>query len=374
METSDREATWTQNVWAGSYLDGRSAARQQATIRVLRMGLQVSTENQDTFWWPYAEIRQTQGFYVGEQVRLERGGEIPEALLVSDVSFLSALRRMAPEWAARFHDPGQHRRRARLTFLAGIGVIGILLAIYLWGIPAAAAVVASHVPVAWEERLGGEIVQHLAPEGKRCTDPRRLQVIDALLATLTAPLPRRAYTFRVIVVNDGGLNAFAAPGGYIVLFRGLLDRTQTAEELAGVLAHEVQHILQRHATRALLQHASTGLLLTALAGDAGGAMVYGLQGAHVLGTLRYSRRHEYEADVEGMRMLLEAWIDPGGMIAFFELLQREGKDAPGPLQYISTHPSTEDRIQRLKSLAGQSEHGSVKLLPDYDWRDMRKIC
>lgn len=360
--------------WEGYYLDGRTAARYRAAIRLMRGGLQVTTEGGTTLWWPYGEVRQTQGFYAGEQVRLERGGEIPEALLVSDVAFLTALHRVAPELAARFHDPTRRRMRVRLTLLAALAVIGITAALYLWGIPGLAALVASRVPVSWEERLGEAVVESLAPPGKRCADATRARVINDIVTTLTAPLPGSPYTFRVMVVNDPTVNAFAAPGGYIVLFRGLLERTRTAEELAGVLAHELQHILQRHATRALLQHASTGLLLAALAGDASGAMAYGLESARTLGTLRYSRRNEEEADAEGLRMLLAAGVDPAGMIEFFEVLRKQGGDAPGLLAYLSTHPSPADRIAGLRALAGQSQRTPVKLLPGSDWGDIKKIC
>ncbi len=360
--------------WQGYYLDGKTAARHRATIRLMQSGLEVTTDSGTTLWWPYEEIRQTQGFYAGEQVRLERGGETPEVLLVSDAAFLTALHRVAPRLATYFHDPARRKLRTKLTLLAALGAIGIATALYLWGIPAMAALVASRVPVSWEERLGQAVVEHLAPPEKRCADPTRARMIGDISATLIAPLPRPPYTFRVMVVNDPTVNAFAAPGGYVVIFRGLLERTRSAEELAGVLAHELQHILQRHATRALLQHASTGLLIAALAGDASGAMTYGLESARALGTLRYSRQNEEEADAKGMRMLLAAGIDPAGMIAFFEVLRKEGGEAPGLLAYLSTHPNPGDRIESLKSLAGQSQRTPVKLLPDYDWRDITKIC
>lgn len=360
--------------WEGYYLDGRTAARHRATIRLMQSGLEVTTASGTTLWWPYEEIRQTQGFYAGEQVRLERGGETPEVLLVPDAAFLTDLHRIAPKLARRFHDPTRRRMRARLTLLAALGAIGVATVLYVWGIPALAALVASRVPVSWEERLGQAVVEHLAPPEKRCADPTRGRLIDDIVATLTAPLPRPPYTFRVMVVNNSTVNAFAAPGGYIVIFRGLLERTRTAEELAGVLAHELQHILQRHATRALLQHASTGLLIAALAGDASGAMTYGLESARALGTLRYSRRNEEEADTEGIRMLLAAGVDPAGMIAFFEVLRKQGGETPGLLTYLSTHPSPADRMESLKALAAQSQRRPVKLLPDYDWRDITKIC
>jgi len=175
-------------------------------------------------------------------------------------------------------------------------------------------------------------------------------------------------------VNDSTINAFAAPGGYIVLYRGLLEKTQTAEELAGVLAHELQHIFKHHVTQALIQHVSTGLLLAAITGDTSKATAYGLESARLLGILRYSRQSEEEADAAGMRMLLESGIDPKGMIAFYELLTKSTSETSSILKYLSTHPSTGDRIKNLKSLVEQSQPKSVKLLKGYDWSNIKKIC
>jgi len=361
--------------WEGYYLDGRSAARHRAAIRLMRSGLEVTTEA-GTLWWPYPEIRQTQGFYAGEVVRLERGGEIPEALLVSDAAFLTALHRVAPELATRFHDPARRRARAKLTLLAALAVIGITTALYLWGIPAIAGIVASQVPASWEEGLGEAVIEHLAPPPKRCTDPTLARAIDEITLTLTRTLPASPYTFRVTVVDNPTVNAIAAPGGFIVLFRGLVEQTQTPEELAGVLAHEVQHIVSRHATRMLVQNASTGLLLGALTGDASGAMRFGLEGARVLGILRYSRGHEEEADLEGIRMLITARIDPAGLVRFFESLKEKEREREMPafLTYLSTHPTTADRVERLKSLAAQADGQWITLLPDLQWREINQLC
>jgi len=358
--------------WQGHYLDGRTAVRQPVAVRIMRSALEVITENGTTLWWPFAEIRQTQGFYAGEEVRLEKGGEIAEVLLVSDPAFLSALHRLAPEVATRFHNPSRRRLRAKLTVVAAFAVIGITAALYLWGIPALSAAVARRLPVSWEEQLGRSVVDELAPLEEQCTDPIRTQAIEEIMTTLTGPLPHSPYTFRVIVADDPTVNAFAAPGGYIVVLKGLVKKTQSAEELAGVLAHEMQHIEKRHATRMVIQNASTGLLIAALAGGGSDA---GLEGARTLGILRYSRHHEEEADAEGFRLLVAANIDPRGMMTFFESLQEEeGKDTPGFLKYVSTHPNTMERIERLRSMAGHAKGNFVKLLPQYDWKDMHKIC
>jgi beta-barrel assembly-enhancing protease len=340
----------------------------------MRLGLEVTTPGGWTRFWPYDEIRQTQGFYEGEEVRLERGVEPTEALLIPDTAFLVSLHEAAPHQAARFHNPIRRPSRMRLAILAVVAVIGITGALYLWGIPALAAAVAPTVPVAWEEQLGQAAVAHLAPKELVCEDPFRQQALDAIVARLAATIQRSPYTFRVVVVNRREVNALAAPGGFIVVFRGLLERTRTPEELAGVFAHEMQHVVQRHATRALIQHVSTGLLITALSGDLSGPLAYGLQSARVLGQLQYSRRAEAEADAEGMKMLLTARIDPAGMTGFFEALMTTEKQPRTVLRYLSTHPSTPDRIERLKALAAQAPSAPVKLVPDYDWSDIRQMC
>jgi predicted Zn-dependent protease len=255
-----------------------------------------------------------------------------------------------------------------------VAVIGLTAGLYFWGIPALAAALAPAVPVTWEEQLGQAAVAHLAPPGVACDDPARQAVLDAIVARLAATVPRSPYSFHVVVVNRPEVNALAAPGGYVVAFRGLVQHTRSPDEMAGVLAHEMQHVLQRHATQALIQHASVGLLITAVTGDVMGPLAYGLQSARVLGQLQYSRRAEREADAEGMKMLLAARIDPAGMIGFFETLKADERPR-SVLKYLSTHPSTGDRIERLRTLAARERPGApVRLLPGVDWNDMKGIC
>ena len=363
-----------QYEWQAYYLDGQTAIRHPATVRLMRQGLEVQAPGGWTRFWPYAELRQTQGFYEGEEIRLERGGDLSEALLIPEVGFLASLNAVAPELAGRFHDPGRRTQRVRLTILAAVAVVGITGALYLWGIPALALLVAPRVPVAWEERLGRSAIDYLAPQELVCHDPRRQQALDAIVARLAATAPTSPYTFRLFVVNRPDVNALAAPGGYLVVFRGLLERTHSPEELAGVLAHEMQHVMQRHTTQAVIQHTSTGLLLAALTGDMTGPLAYGLQSARVLGQLQYSRRAEGHADEEGLRMLQAARIDSAGMIHFFETLLKEDRQPAKLLKYLATHPSPIDRIERLKVLAADAPRPPVPLLPDTDWDDIKKIC
>jgi predicted Zn-dependent protease len=324
--------------------------------------------------WPLVQVRQTQGFYAGEQVRLERGGDLAETLLVGDAAFLSALRAVAPDAARAFHDPARRRWRPGLAALAAVAAVALSLGLYLWGIPALAAVAAERVPVSWEVALGETAMAQLAPPARRCVDPPRQRRIDEIVAVLLRPLPDPGYPFRVTVVDHPMVNAFATPGGFVVVFRGLLERTESAEELAAVLAHEVQHVLHRHATRAIFRQASTGILIAALVGDVSGVVAFGLESARLLGDLRHSREAEHEADRDGVRMLHAARVDAQGMLAFFRAMQEQEGASPAAMRYLSTHPTAGDRLQALAALAAQAPQPPVKLLPDYDWSDLVRIC
>jgi predicted Zn-dependent protease len=245
--------------------------------------------------------------------------------------------------------------------------------LYFWGLPALASFLAPRIPVAWEEQLGQSVIRQLAPPDAQCSDSVRVRKVEEILAVLASSVPQAPYAFRVIVVNHHTVNALALPGGTIIVFRGLLDKTRTPEELAGVLAHEVQHILRRHPTRALLQQLSMKVLLAVAVGDAKG-LSYGLEGARVLGMLRYSRQYEEEADEGAVRTLVASGIDPRGLASFFEVIQSDRESSVTIPAYLSTHPDMEVRIQRLRTLAAGAPAPRTRLLPGYEWQDMHGFC
>ena len=283
------------------------------------------TEKGGTLFWPYEEIRWSGSMSDDGQMRVERGGEIPEVLLVPASLFIQAVRFAAPEQARRFDKRGSRGSRLLKILGSAVGAGVVLLALYLWGIPALASVIAPHVPLKWEENLGQGVVEYFAPRARQCRDPVCTQAINEIMRRLNASASNSRYTFRVIVVNDPMINALAAPGGYILIFRGLLERTETPEELAGVLAHEMQHVLHGHATRQILQHASINVLLTAMTGDASSAMSYGLGAASTLGLLRYGRQYEEEADREAIRLLAVGQDRPDGTGQILRDYEKRGR-------------------------------------------------
>ncbi len=171
-----------------------------------------------------------------------------------------------------------------------------------------------------------------------------------------APGPKYPYSFTMADYRE--INAFALPGGPVWINRGVLHTATSESQVAGVLAHEVAHIAQRHAadqlTKATVANLGLGLL-GAVLGNGGGAgaaqMAAGFLTNGVF--LKFSRDDEREADQVGLQILRKAGWDGRGMVELFQLLQREQQTNPGSVAtFFSSHPSPQDRIGRLQGLAG----------------------
>jgi len=358
--------------WSARYLDGVSAHAVAVTLTPAAHGLDIRRADGGVVVWPYADISQTQGHYPGEQVRLERGVEL---LVVDDTAILSQLHKVAPRVSRRFHDPKWRVHRPALVAGALVAAIALGAGIYFWAIPAVAVFVAEQIPVAWEEELGRVVTDTLTDSKSTCQDQAVTRAVDDIVARLAAGVSDNPYTFRVSVIQKDVVNAFAAPGGHMVVFSGLLRRTDRPEELAGVLAHEMSHVLRRHGTKALFRDVSTSIFLSAIIGDAGGAMGVVLESAKTLGNLHYSRQAENEADTEGRRMLIAARIDPAGLVSFFEKLEKKDlKIDKDFLKYLSSHPLTEERIARLKPQPGAARVTYAPLPMAAIWKTLATAC
>ena len=188
-------------------------------------------------------------------------------------------------------------------------------------------------------------------------DPEVKQYVDYMLARLVKAIPPQPFTFKATTILHNSLNAFAVPGGYVYVFTGLIMNLDKEEELAGVLAHELAHVTQRHVASRLqkAQFVTLGSLLLAVAGVAaggagGGALAMGALGAGQSAMLNYSRLDENEADQIGLQYLIAAGYPPEGMVAGFKVLRQKswmsGISVP---TYLSTHPALGDRINGLQA-------------------------
>lgn len=195
-------------------------------------------------------------------------------------------------------------------------------------------------------------------------DPEIADYVRELVARLQAVIPPQPFPFETSVVLDNNMNAFATPGGYVFVYTGLLLNLENESEVAGVLAHELAHVTQRHVAKrieaaqkvSLLSMAGllAGLLLGK--GEAKDAMLFGTAAATQAAMLNYSRTDEREADQMGMQYLIKAGFSPWGLPGAFKHIQnQQWRSGGGVPQYLSTHPDVQQRIQYLSN--------QVRLLP-----------
>jgi len=201
--------------------------------------------------------------------------------------------------------------------------------------------VVDRIPVEQESRLGDLVIAQSRLQFPLTETGKEIGVIREIGARLT---PGTRYRYRWFIAERPDVNAFAAPGGVVVVFRGLLDRVGSPEELAGVLAHEIAHAEHRHTLMVTVKSLGVRGIISLLTGDLSGGGVGDLSARLI--SLRFSRDAEREADDEGLRRLIQARIDPRGMIRFYETIERKGGGAPPPI--LSTHPATGERLQRLR--------------------------
>jgi beta-barrel assembly-enhancing protease len=189
--------------------------------------------------------------------------------------------------------------------------------------------------------------------------------VNAVVRRLVAAAPGPRFAYQARVVNAADINAFALPGGYIYVNRGLIEAVRNEGELAGVLAHEIAHVAQRHgtsqATKAYGAQLGAGVLGQLLGGRdhrlGVGEQIVGSLGLNAL-FMKFSRNAENEADRVGAQMMARAGYDPMAMASFFDLLAARQRSNPGAVaQFFSDHPSPQNRSASIRAQAQQLGRG-----------------
>ncbi len=221
------------------------------------------------------------------------------------------------------------------------------------------------LPKNQEAQLGRSIMREIRRQGVIVNDPELTEYVQALGHRLAAHHNDGEFEFEFFVVDSPVINAFALPGGYIGVHTGLIAATKSESELAGVLAHEIAHVTQRHIARAihanqrnsLLNMATMlGALLAAAASDAGGdgiqAAVLTSQAVNAQNQINFTRSNEYEADRVGVSILARAGFDPSGMADFFSTMSREAGPAGARVpEFLRTHPVNSARMAEARGRA-----------------------
>jgi beta-barrel assembly-enhancing protease len=198
-----------------------------------------------------------------------------------------------------------------------------------------------------EIALGKQMAQEVERQAKIIEDPVVAEYVNRLGQNLVRNSDAKV-PFTIKVLDSDEVNAFALPGGFFFVNSGLILKTETEAELAGVMAHEIAHVAARHGTRQatrgqIVNYATLPLIFM------GGWTGYAIQGiasaAIPLGFLKFSRGFESEADMLGLQYMYKAGYDPTAFVDFFEKIETLEKTKPGTMSKVfSTHPMTEDRI------------------------------
>lgn len=274
---------------------------------------------------------------------------------------------------AKFHAVTARHWRMIGSAVAGVAAIGGF--VWFFG-SSILTLLAPLVPHRVSEGVGEQYVAIFAPDERQCHNPAGQRALNKIVGRI---LPQRGLVepVRVTVVDDPTVNAITLPGGQVLLFKGLLDQAESADEIAGVLAHEFGHVQHYHGNQALIRHFGLGVFLEGIGGNIGSAASTGL-------FLSNSRAAEREADGEAITLLRNGEVSALGVSNFFARVgTKRGDGKKGEkgeaaatdtdiIDLVSTHPGDADRRKRFAEAA--RSYGATPVLTDPEWQALRRIC
>ena len=361
---------------AGIYFDGQTSVRQDVGVTLGASGLEIAGPDGSLLaQWPYDQI---EGLAAPDSVlRLgRRGSAALERLEITDPQFAASI----DARALHVDRSGLRQRRQRIRVIGwSVAATASLLLVAWFGVPAIAERLAPLLPAGIERKLGDAVDLQLRGLldnrnlgagfecGSQDSEKPGRAAFDKLMLRLQAaaalPLPPRSF-----VVRRPEANALALPGGKIYVFRGLIEKADTADEVAGVIAHELGHVAHRDGSKAVLQAGGLSFLFGMLLGDfvGGGAVVFAAKS--VLQS-SYSREAEAAADVYGALLMNKAG---GNARALASMLDKIGGATEPGMKILLDHPETKARIAAINRLA--AARPAVPMLDAGEWAALKRIC
>ncbi len=346
------------------YFDGTSSRRRLVTL-AFNDGLELHEDGHRLAAWSFADIRRADSPSGALRVTCLTAPALAR-LEIRDAAVAAEL----ISRCARLDEniPGRHgvARIVGWSLAATVSIVGVVL----FGVPLAADRLAPLVPRALERRLGdvaeGQVKTLFG--GKTCKNPSGqaafTKLVDAIRESTGLDTSIQSEVLATPVPN-----AFALPGGRVYLFSGLLAKAENADEIAGILAHELGHLSHRDGTRNLIYNGGTSFLIGLLFGDitGSGALIFA---SRSLVTASYSREAEQNADtfaIDAMHRLGRS-SKPMGELMF----RITGKEGDKSLSVLSNHPLTEDRLARMSQR--DRPPSGPPLLTQSEWASLKAIC
>lgn len=336
------------------YFDGRSSTRRPVLLQLAGDELQLSGDGIESVY-ALAQVRIAAPLgSINGTLYFPDGGKC----VFNDGRFLHLLgqRQRKSRFFSRVH---RWESSLKLAFIALAATVLLVAAFIHFGLPLIAEQVAYAIPPATENTLGKETLQFLdrAVFAPSETGEERRQQLDALFADVVAALDasERPYHIELRHAAKVGANAFALPGGTIILTDELIALADNDDEIAAVIAHEVGHVRHRHAMRQVIQSSAVALMLAALNGDVFSASSMAASLPTVLLDAEFSRDMEREADDVAREYLVGKGASVECFVAILSKLEQEHQrktgtngQKSGVADYFSSHPATAERIARLR--------------------------
>ncbi len=372
---------------AGRFNDGESAARHDVTLALSqdRQAIDITGPTLAApLRWSLSDLRALPGSDDARHLVLTRhvatedeAPRDPARLTVDDPDLIAWLKRSRPALFQTDLHPGTRRRVLRAAAMAVAAIVLIVFVI----LPGLANTLARLIPLRTEIAFGESVIAQMERAvgaerlgTLRCDAPAGRTALDRMVARLSAGRDL-GYDLKVQVFDHPMINAFAAPGGQVVIMRGLLDQAPAgllgADAVAGVLAHEFGHVASRDATRNALRVAGTAGILSMVVGDVAGSAVLVAVAQQMLDA-SYTREAEAAADLFALDMLARAGVDAQGFAAFFDRLAQEEGRVKLP-EYFSSHPATDGRAQAARDFSG-GQAATTPVLSAEDWAALKAIC
>jgi Zn-dependent protease with chaperone function len=348
-----------------TFFDGEIAFDRKVTARLEGEDIVIAGADMPERRWPLVGLIAIERPAPGRGLRLTHETAQATRLVLPAGPFLDAVVAAAPHLKGGVTLRGS--LRAIAPWAAVVAGLAAILYVFLSLAPDKLAYV---MPESWRKRLGDTTLAALTGEAKQCLSPQGTAALAALAKRLAGDQAPGEYDLRVY--NIPIVNAFALPGGTIVVTAALIDKAKTPEEVAGVVAHEMGHVSYRHAEAGAIRVFGLQTLIAAFTGGNDRFTEFGA----LLTILRFSRAAEAQADVYALDLMTREAIDPTGLKRFFESVKREGQPSTGVFGriegMIATHPGLDDRIANIKPLpAGVTPRPA---LSDAEWQALRKIC
>jgi beta-barrel assembly-enhancing protease len=329
---------------------------------------------------PFAQLNFTLGGASNRLVFITHPAMADLTLYTSDLRILkNALLLAHPECAAQINIAQQARRKHWAIFAVMVVALLAIPLLLMWNLSHLSDFAARKIPVAWETKMGESIAAQYRITHNIMNKEKADASLNALVEPLMSALPNTLYHYQFTIVNDGDLNAFALPGGFVTVNSGLILKAESADEFLGVLAHEVSHVEARHGIRSIMGNLGIYTVASVFLGDITGILASISSAAPLLMSQQYSRRFETDADEQAAILMQKANIDPTGLPRFFEKMiaeekamldkidNKEAKTAiKTALTFLSTHPASEQRMAHLRELTANQKGGYKNLHHEFE--------